>query len=415
MRKNLVFLSERYPFQNLGGLWEANEVNNLAPLFDKVFVIGATAEQKLPPHVLPPGAEPSFWEPDRGWWQKLLSLRLIFTRIFFAELSFIRSTLKQKITYRTLAVLLTELNAALALSRHIEKMMQANGLEEKDTLLYSFWNDYRAIACALLKKKHPGNAAISRSHGGDVFFELHAGNYLPLKHFMLEQLNFLFTIADFSRDYLIKKLNDSSGKIITKKLGVANQYPFEKHSSAGKLKVASCSQIDHNKRLNLIIGGIKYLGAIPVEWYHIGEDELDGQLMSLAAQELGPAGIHYEFLGMMPNEKVFAFYYQTKPDLFINASKSEGLPVSVMEAMSFGIPVIATAVGGTPEIVKDGYNGFLLYQDPTAEEIAEAIKKYYFLPESEKNIMRENAYKTWDEEYNAEKNNKVFAEMISSL
>lgn len=415
MRKNLVFLSERYPFQNLGGVWEANEVNNLAPLFDKVFVIGATAEQKLPPHVLPPGVVPSYREPDRGRWQKLWSLRLIFTRIFFDEISFIKRTLKQKISYRTLAVLLTELNAALELSRHIERMMRRYGLEEKDTLLYSFWNDYRAIACALLKKKHPEYAAISRSHGGDVFFELHAGNYLPLKHFMLGQLNFLFTIADFSRDYLIKKLKDTSGKIITKKLGVVNKYPFEKNPNIGILKVVSCSQIDHNKRLNLIIGGIKRLGGIQVEWYHIGEDELDGQLMNLAAQELGPAGIHYEFLGMMPNEKVFEFYHQSKPDLFINASKSEGLPVSVMEAMSFGIPVIATEVGGTPEIVKDGYNGFLLYQDPTAEEIAEAIKKYYFLSREEKLKMRENAYKTWDGDYNAEKNSIGFIGFINSL
>jgi len=157
------------------------------------------------------------------------------------------------------------------------------------------------------------------------------------------------------------------------------------------------------------------VGEIQVEWHHIGEDELDGQLMNLAAQELGPAGIHYEFLGMMPNEKVFEIYHQTQPDLFINASKSEGLPVSVMEAMSFGIPVIATAVGGTPEIVKDGFNGFLLRQDPTAEEIAEAIKKYHFLPESEKMKMRENAYKTWNEEYNADKNSAGFVSFISGL
>jgi len=87
----------------------------------------------------------------------------------------------------------------------------------------------------------------------------------------------------------------------------------------------------------------------------------------------------------------------------------------VMEAMSFGIPVIATAVGGTPEIVKDGCNGFLLQQDPIAEEIAEAIKKYHFLPESEKNLMRENAYKTWDEEYNAEKNSAKFIKIIRGL
>ena len=415
MRKNLIFLSERYPYQNLGGVWEANEVNNLAPLFDKVFAIGATAEKKLSPHALPPGVLPSYWEPDRGRWQKVWSLRLVFSRIFFNELGFIRKTLKQKITYQTLAVLLTELNVALALSRHIEKMMKSHGLVPGDTLLYAFWNDYRAIACSLLKKMHPGYAAISRSHGGDVFFELHQGNYLPLKHFMLEHLNFLFTIADFSREYLIKKLNDTTGKIVTKKLGVANKYPFEEHDCTGKLKVASCSQIDHNKRLNLIIGGIKCLENMDVAWYHIGEDELDGELMRLAKQELEPLGVFYEFLGMMPNEKVFVFYHQTKPDLFINASMSEGLPVSVMEAMSFGIPVIATAVGGTPEIVKDGYNGFLLCQDPTAEEIAEAIKKYYLLPESEKLKMRENAYKTWDEEYNAEKNSAGFVEIIRVL
>ena len=61
--------------------------------------------------------------------------------------------------------------------------------------------------------------------------------------------------------------------------------------------------------------------------------------------------------------------------MFINVSSTEGIPVSIMEAMSFGIPVIATAVGGTPEIVNNE-NGYLLSKDPSAKELAEVIQNF---------------------------------------
>lgn len=48
-----------------------------------------------------------------------------------------------------------------------------------------------------------------------------------------------------------------------------------------------------------------------------------------------------------------------KADLFISASKTEGLPLSVLEAMACGLPIIATAAGGCRDIVWDGENGFL--------------------------------------------------------
>ena len=48
-----------------------------------------------------------------------------------------------------------------------------------------------------------------------------------------------------------------------------------------------------------------------------------------------------------------------KCDVYVLPSYNEGLPVSILEAMSYGKPVIATAVGGVPEIVKPGYNGWL--------------------------------------------------------
>ncbi|HYG78467.1 MAG TPA: glycosyltransferase family 4 protein [Planctomycetota bacterium] len=61
-------------------------------------------------------------------------------------------------------------------------------------------------------------------------------------------------------------------------------------------------------------------------------------------------------------------------DLYVNSSWTEGISVSILEAMSAGLPIVATAVGGTPQIVKPFQNGILvLPRDPDA--LAQAILK----------------------------------------
>lgn len=50
----------------------------------------------------------------------------------------------------------------------------------------------------------------------------------------------------------------------------------------------------------------------------------------------------------------------TTSDVYVLPSYNEGLPVSILEAMSFGMPIISTPVGGIPEIVKEGRNGFMV-------------------------------------------------------
>lgn len=61
-------------------------------------------------------------------------------------------------------------------------------------------------------------------------------------------------------------------------------------------------------------------------------------------------------------------------DVFILSSKREGLPIAALEAMSAGLPVVATSVGGVPEAIRDEFNGLLVPPgDPMA--LAEAINR----------------------------------------
>ena len=65
-----------------------------------------------------------------------------------------------------------------------------------------------------------------------------------------------------------------------------------------------------------------------------------------------------------------------KSQIFLLPSYNEGLPMSVLEAMSYGLPVISTFVGGIPELVESGKNGYL-YEPGDIEGIAEGLTNLF--------------------------------------
>lgn len=75
------------------------------------------------------------------------------------------------------------------------------------------------------------------------------------------------------------------------------------------------------------------------------------------AEELG-VGDRVRFVGKVPHEDVG--WWMSAGDVFVLPSLSEGLPTVVCEAMNCALPVVATAVDGTPEIVRDGETGILI-------------------------------------------------------
>lgn len=69
--------------------------------------------------------------------------------------------------------------------------------------------------------------------------------------------------------------------------------------------------------------------------------------------------------GSLSRERVFDIMVES--DIFVLVSKYEGLPMTILEAMSFGLPVVASDVGGIKEVVKDGETGFLLKNNSVEE------------------------------------------------
>ena len=60
-------------------------------------------------------------------------------------------------------------------------------------------------------------------------------------------------------------------------------------------------------------------------------------------------------------------------DIYLQPSRTEGLSLSIMEALNYSLPVIGTRVGGIPEIVHEGENGYL-FEKENVEELADRIE-----------------------------------------
>ncbi len=106
----------------------------------------------------------------------------------------------------------------------------------------------------------------------------------------------------------------------------------------------------------------------------VGEGELKEPIQELA-QELNISD-RVIFTGFQQDvEKILKTL-----DIFVLASKKEGLGTSILEAMAAGVPVIGTASGGIPELIKDGENG-LLVPPSNPEKLKDAILKLANSPE----------------------------------
>ncbi len=275
-------------------------------------------------------------------------------------------------------------------------------------ILYFYWGHRPAGISAGLKAS--GWHSVVRFHGTDLYEEMPLNDgYIPFQQLVAESIQHIVCVSAFGLKYLSEKYVNISGKIVLQRLGTAD-YGTSPLEGPSFLRIVSCSTVDENKQVLELAGVIGRL-ELPVEWTHIGDGPLMATLRNIAD------GIQNEnrritLTGRLSNRQVHELYQSDRFDLFVNISKSEGVPFSIMEALSHAIPVMATAVGGTPEIV-DASCGMLLPATVEDNEIIRRLKYLASLPVPQMQLLREGARRRWEETCNATVNYGNFVRFLT--
>ncbi len=266
----------------------------------------------------------------------------------------------------------------------------------------------------LLKLKNLEIKVVSRAHGWDVHEERHSNNYLPFRNLLAEILNTVYTISENGKAYLSIRYPSLKEKIQISRLGTMSLLSIPEILKDGTFHILSISSIIPLKRVDKILEFLSSLTNLKIKWTHIGTGSEFEKLKKLAIQKSQQnPNFSFEFLGQLSNSNVRDVLATRYFDLFINLSETEGIPVSIMEAQSAGIPVLATNVGGTSEIVTCE-NGFLVKKDFIIKEVVSIIQKYLSSTEEEIQQKRNASNENWKQNYNAETNYNEFVKLLTT-
>lgn len=302
----------------------------------------------------------------------------------------------------------------LEVGEQIKKILEQHTSDS--IILYSYWLSRGAYCISQLKKDEyfQFDKIISRAHGYDLYENRNTNNYLPFRELInneLDEINFIsrnglnyyndtYPFANGGAKKKIAYLGTYNDKALLKKIKMKNQ-----------ICIASCSSIINVKRLDLIIDILSQI-SIPINWIHIGDGCQREKIETYAKDKF--KSNQYHFLGFVENSAILKTLIDYDVDFFMNLSDSEGVPVSIMEAISVGIPVIARDVGGIREIVNQT-NGFLLKEPFNNRNALRTMNNMCYIRLyniAEYQMKSRRSHELWENNFNARKNyNEFFREL----
>lgn len=411
-KKNLFLFTVNYPFSQGEHLLEF-ELKHLAVEFDSVTIVCSDLEspQKF---ILPVESKILRYRPQLSLFDKLFAFKYFFHQLVWKEFIIVKK-LKIPITIK----LITQIIYSFALGKKSKKFFDKlnSDYSSSNNYFYSWWTTDSTLGFSLLRK-NKNIIAVSRARAIDVYFERHNPAYLPFRKLIYDNLDAVFCISDEGKNYIcdkFKSIGISSEKVLISRMGVVNRFGNVNNKfKSGVFQIVSCSNIIPLKRIHLIIEALSKTDGFSIMWRHFGAGPLDSQMEKLATDLLRDKPVKFSFEGYKNNNELMNFYNSNYVDLFINVSEYEGVPVSIMEAFSFGIPAIATNVGGVAELVSSE-SGYLLDVNVSSDQIANCIKVFCNLARYEQNALRFKAKETWFNFYNADRNFENIAKIISQL
>lgn len=175
------------------------------------------------------------------------------------------------------------------------------------------------------------------------------------------------------------------------------------HPVNGKFKILFVGRHIERKGICYLIEAAKYLPRDQFEIRIVGVGDLTDKLKAQAAEiSTTPDAAEIIFTGKLSPEELANEYKTanvfTLPAIVDSKGDTEGLGVVLIEAMELGLPVVASNVGGIPDVVVDGVSGILV-PEKNPEALASAYKRLAAEPELQKQLL-EGARKRIDECFN---------------
>lgn len=270
------------------------------------------------------------------------------------------------------------------------------------------WFSISAFAAAKLKELYPDLNAVSLAHSFEVDWNKSPYIDLNFNAFKHKNINRIFFISqkiyDAYKRTVMEPLQISNGNAEVRYLGSRKlKQPLAEASTDMTFRIISCSGVISVKRVSRILETICMWKLGKIKWTHIGGGVLYEQLADMA-KAVSNENIEIELLGYQSNLEVHNYYSTQQCDLFINVSEAEGIPVSLMEAISYGIPAVVTDVGGNSEIILDRATGILIPKDFSNDVLLKAMEYYYKLPYYEKQNYRNRCVSYWKDKFDLERN-----------
>jgi len=281
-------------------------------------------------------------------------------------------------------------------------------------LLYTYWRGGQTVAAVRHAAKHADHTVVSRVHGYDLYDYAFARSFQPWTS-VYQQLRRVIPIAQHGVDYL-RQQGVPEVHLQLSRLGVPAQPVRAAASSDGVVRLVSCSSISHVKRLPFTAQVIQAFALecpdLRIRWIHFGDGPERPKLE--ATLRTAPANLQVDLRGQVDNEEVIRHYATQPVDLLVLLSSREGLPVSIQEALSMGIPVLATDVGGVSEAVDvNGDNGSLLAVADGIDTAARHLRALLVdTPEPRRTQRREAAWNCWAKRFDATKNHRALAQAL---
>lgn len=280
-----------------------------------------------------------------------------------------------------------------------------------NNVVYSYWNDASFYSACILKKKNIVDKVVSRAHGYDIYEERRDNCYMPIKRQFVNDFDKVYLLSKCAVTYYQDIYGSFLDKLAVSRLGVDLPLDTGVESRDNDVfRVLSLSYCVPVKQIHLIMEAL-YIYAkgnknTQVVWEHIGDGPLFESLKESSNELMNlQNNFKVNFKGLLSNLDVKKHMKSNFFDVFINASESEGVPVSIMEAMSYKIPAIAPDVGGIADLVNQS-NGYLMPAECNVEDIIKGI--VYIRNNYECVEFRDNAYAWVQNNFNSSINYPEF-------